>query len=97
MSREYVIDCAEMPDRASAHEYIAKTLEFPDYYGKNLDALFDCLTDMGESSIIFRNLDDLEMLGDYSGALLAVFEEAEQINEDINLIYDLQDTEDIEE
>ncbi|MCR5672961.1 MAG: barstar family protein [Lachnospiraceae bacterium] len=91
MSREYVIDCAEMTDRAAAHDYIAKTLEFPDYYGKNLDALFDCLTEMGECSIVFKNLDELEMLGDYSGALLAVFEEAEQINDELNLVYDMQD------
>ena len=93
MSRDYTIDCAMMPDRKSAHEYIAKTLEFPEYYGNNLDALFDCLTEMGECSILFTNLDCLEMLGDYSGALLAVFEEAEQANEDLNLVYDMQDAE----
>ena len=91
MSREYILDCGEMTDRERAHEYIAEVLEFPDYYGKNLDALFDCLTDMGESSILLTNLDALEMLGDYSGALLAVFEEAEQANEDLTLIYDSPD------
>ena len=92
-----LIDGAEIGSRRALHAYLQQALLLPDWYGRNLDALFDCLTDMGECSIIFRNLDDLEMLGDYSGALLAVFEEAEQINEDINLIYDLQDTEDIEE
>ena len=25
------------------HDYLIKTLNFPDYYGKNLDALYDCL------------------------------------------------------
>ena len=91
MSREYILDCEEMTDRERTHEYIAEVLEFPDYYGANLDALFDCLTEMGESSILFINLDALEMLGDYSGALLAVFEEAEQANEDLTLIYDSPD------
>ena len=91
MSREYIIDCEEMTDRASAHEYIAKTLEFPDDYDGNLDALFDCLMDMDESTILLTNLDALEMLGDYSGALLAVFEEAEQINDDLTLVYDSPD------
>ncbi len=93
MSRDYTIDCEKMYDRESAHEYLAETLEFPDHYGKNLDALFDCLTEMGECSILFTNLDYLEQLGDYSGALLAVFEEAEQANENINLVYDMNDTE----
>ena len=91
MSREYILDCEMMTDREKAHEYIAEVLEFPDYYGKNLDALFDCLTEMGECSILFINLDALEMLGDYSGALLAVFEEAEQANDDLTLIYDSPD------
>ncbi len=27
-----------------AHEYLQEMLELPDYYGKNLDALYDCLT-----------------------------------------------------
>ncbi len=91
MSKEYVLDCKNMRDRESTHTYIAEALGFPDYYGKNLDALFDCLTDMGECSILFTNLDDLEMLGDYSGAMLAVFEEAEQVNDDLTLIYDTQE------
>lgn len=91
VSREYVIDCEEMTDRESAHEHIARVLEFPEYYGHNLDALFDCLTEMGECSILFTNLDALEMLGDYSAALLAVFEEAEEINDDLTLIYDVQE------
>ncbi len=90
VSREYILDCEMMTDRNTAREYIAEQLGFPDYYGKNLDALFDCLTDLDECSILFRNLDALEMLGDYSGAMLAVFEEAEEINDDLTLIYDMQ-------
>lgn len=85
--KEYTLDCEMMTDRMAAHDYIARELDFPDHYGRNLDALFDCLTDMGECSILFTNLDALEMLGDYSGALLAVFEEAEAVNDDLSLIY----------
>ena len=28
---------------------IKKTLEFPDYYGENLDAFWDCITDLIDS------------------------------------------------
>lgn len=28
------------------HRYLSKELGFPDYYGSNLDALYDCLTDI---------------------------------------------------
>lgn len=87
MSREYVLDCCEMYERDAAHEYMANVLEFPDYYGKNLDALFDCLTEMNECSIVFTNLWALEELGEYGNVLLAVFEEAETVNDDLTLVY----------
>lgn len=28
------------------HDYLAEALSFPDYYGKNLDALYDCLCEI---------------------------------------------------
>lgn len=28
------------------HDYLMEALNLPDYYGKNLDALYDCLTEM---------------------------------------------------
>lgn len=32
--------------RAEALDAIGRALRFPDYYGRNLDALWDCLTDL---------------------------------------------------
>lgn len=32
--------------KKDGHDYIASTLNFPDYYGKNLDALYDCLCEI---------------------------------------------------
>ena len=31
-------------EKELAHEYLQEMLELPEYYGKNLDALYDCLT-----------------------------------------------------
>ena len=34
------------PSRKEALDAIGRALDFPDYYGRNLDALADCLTDL---------------------------------------------------
>ena len=44
--------------KKEGHDYIKETLNFPDYYGKNLDALYDCLTEIGiETQIKLINAD----------------------------------------
>lgn len=32
--------------KKDGHDYLKEVLNFPDYYGKNLDALYDCLTEI---------------------------------------------------
>jgi len=39
-------DVAEWNDSARMHEELKSKLDFPDYYGKNLNALNDCLSDI---------------------------------------------------
>lgn len=33
-------------EKRAVHAYLASMLDFPSYYGNNLDALLDCLTDI---------------------------------------------------
>lgn len=42
--KKALLDTLFVKDINQLHEEIAKVLKFPDYYGKNLDALYDCLT-----------------------------------------------------
>ena len=44
--------------KGQGHDYLKEALNFPDYYGKNLDALYDCLTEIGvETKIKLINAD----------------------------------------
>lgn len=38
--------------RTMTHESIAAALQFPAYYGANLDALHDCLTEIGAPTVL---------------------------------------------
>ena len=40
------IDFTAIAGITDAHLRIAEALQFPDHYGKNLDALFDCLAEI---------------------------------------------------
>ena len=44
-----IIDLSKIIDESSFHDHVMKTFTFPDYYGRNLDALWDCLVDMVSS------------------------------------------------
>lgn len=81
------LDAAGLGEKLPAHNYLMEALALPGYYGKNLDALYDCLTDLGETEIRFVNLDDA---GDsYFAKVLSVFREAQEDNPRLHLYYDL--------
>ena len=44
---EFRIDLTGVGTKEELHERIAATLPLPEYYGKNLDALYDVLTECG--------------------------------------------------
>jgi RNAse (barnase) inhibitor barstar len=56
----YTLDCTEW-DIDNYHNDLASILDFPQYYGKNLDAFNDCLSDMVPKEIgivlVFKNYD----------------------------------------
>lgn len=51
---------AELAEAADAHALIARKLDFPSYYGANLDALADCLGDIDRPTriVVVRSEDD---------------------------------------
>lgn len=83
------LDGTEMTDRCAAHEYLKKQLDLPDYYGGNLDALYDILTEYEkECTIILRNRVAMEdNLGSYSLSLIDTIKDAARDNPALELIF----------
>ncbi len=55
-----ILNGRRMKTPARAHAYIKRKLSFPDYYGGNLDALHDCLTQRGtDMRLIVKHTDAL--------------------------------------
>ena len=53
------------------YTYLAEQLQFPAYYGRNLDALYDLLTERGEPlEILFTHTEQMkEQMGSYGSTL----------------------------
>ena len=49
---EVVLNGSEITSKDELHDLLARELAFPEWYGRNLDALYDCLTDRTEDAAI---------------------------------------------
>lgn len=82
---------ARMTSKEAAHRYLAARLGFPDYYGCNLDALWDVLSTMSDPvRVRLINKNRLVYgLGSYGKELLKVF--ADAARENANLSFEISD------
>lgn len=76
------LDGRAMTDRATAHNHLSERLELPTYYGRNLDALYDVLTDISAETELVLNDPGavVELMGKYGEALLSTMQEAAENN-----------------
>ena len=72
-----ILDGREMTSREAAHRHIASVLGFPEWYGRNLDALADCLweTDGNLCVVLTEPEAMLEALGGYGQKIIDIFRE----------------------
>lgn len=87
-----ILDGNRIKDREMLHDTLADSLGFPDWYGRNLDALYDCLTDLREETqICVQNENQLGVhLGGYAAALQRVLAVSAQENEKLMYITENQ-------
>ena len=79
--KEILIDCASFATPGDFHGFVAQALALPSHYGRNLDALYDCLTALGETRLAILNPQALvQNLGPYGAAITNVLEDAARDN-----------------
>jgi len=84
--REYTIECAGVETARQLHELLRRELNFPEWYGHNLDALHDLLTALGEPTRLIMK--DFFALPNFSLGFRLVLNDCEEENP--NLFVDLK-------
>ena len=81
-----ILDGTTAPTKEALHQHLARELHFPDWYGGNLDALFDCLTSVTEEVTLTLDEASLaEALGPYAQRVSKVLAKAAEKNPKIHL------------
>ena len=93
--KNIAIDGQKMLTREAAHAELKRALRFPEHYGKNLDALWDFLTEISEPTTLTftHNEDMVEALAPYGIKLLQTLIEASIKNPNFKLVIDWEDDE----
>lgn len=75
------LDSKEFSNIDELHSVLKEKLNLPEYYGKNLDALWDCLTGWIDLPITIEWVDydnSKQKIGEYAEKLMKTFQDAEQ-------------------
>lgn len=80
--RTVKLNVEKMTGLTALHKYLRSALALPVYYGSNLDALYDCLTEITEETelIVPQDVTKEEYLGWYGSQLLQVLQDAAEEN-----------------
>ena len=81
--RKITLDIEKMRSLPMLHKYLHTALALPEYYGANLDALYDCLTEMSEPTelVVPKKVADEAYLGWYGQQFLQMLQDAAAANE----------------
>ena len=83
---EYVVDFSKVNYYLEMHAVIEKSLDFPDYYGCNWDAFWDCLSDMRGDPVHIEII-GIEVIerkfGDASEKMIRILKKFKHFNNDL--------------
>ncbi len=89
MTKHYTVDLRNIYTREALHNKLMERLELPEWYGRNLDALMDCLTDMRyDCELEFIGLSSImDNLMEYGDRMLTTLHLAAFENPHLTLVF----------
>ena len=89
MSRRIKIDASKMQTRDDIHDYMEDIFDFTDYYGRNLDALYDRLQEVTDDIDLFFTHDAIAGILDvpYAYRTLMVLGKACDENPHLHILF----------
>lgn len=88
-NKEYLVDLSDVTTRETLHDALEKALPLPEYYGRNLDALFDALTSLPEPcTILFANVSEARAaIPDYIERLREMCRDVQWENRNVQILF----------
>lgn len=85
--RIITLDIEKMRSLPMLHKYLHTALALPEYYGANLDALYDCLTEIAEPTelVVPQKVAAEAYLGWYGQQFLQVLQDAAGANDALTI------------
>ncbi len=86
------LDGAQLQNRKEAMELLGQALALPKWWGRNLDALYDCLTDLGRPVRLEISRREAMEVSAFGRRLLQVLEDAAAEQFGLELSFDRNDS-----
>ena len=88
--KKVILDMNICRTAEEAHEYLARQFGFPEHYGRNLDALYDCLTEITDNTcaVFLEPAEDREEYHAFLCRLKKVLADAEEDNMHFGVIFE---------
>jgi RNAse (barnase) inhibitor barstar len=89
MSNSYYIDLTGVENRTELHDRIEQGLPVPEWYGRNLDALKDCLEEVDEETDVVLDRECITIMCEnpYAYKVLLVLGRAAENNPNLNILF----------